>query len=369
MLFRENRAFGTGGVARGVAPLPATFFGAFRTAYLKRHAIDFRRYADPSVDDQEVRGGVWPAIGSPEAAGRVRFKGPFPVVGRSWLFPSPANLSALGEISQPPDSEPVEDMTDLSGLGLRTLQARAFGAEPNEARWLPESALVAYLLDAVRDEPQVTVHLRAGPAGDSVPSSQLFVTETRYGHMRNPVTSRPEDQRLFSLEMLRPVERVTDRGYSVAGWGAVVDHIVAAELPTGSVLLGGRSRRCDLYHATSAPNFDSIRELVTNAARKRRRCLLYLATPAIFRAGWCPSPLPGLTLVAAALGPLGVVGGWDLAKRRPRPSRKIAPAGSVYFYEGEPTEGWPAFVDRLHFESLSDERPEAGFGIGLVGAW
>src|SRR5690606_22723653 len=51
--------------------------------------------------------------------------------------------------------------------------------------------------------------------------------------------------------------------------------------------------------------------------------------------GWRPARLfdapPGSTLVAGSVGRPEVVSGWDLATNKGRPTRRCAPAGSVYF--------------------------------------
>ena len=66
-------------------------------------------------------------------------------------------------------------------------------------------------------------------------------------------------------------------------------------------------------------------------------------TPALFSQGWLPPGiddaklwhLPGATarLVCAAIPRAQVVSGWDLARREPKAAQRVAPTGSVYWFD------------------------------------
>ena len=110
---------------------------------------------------------------------------------------------------------------------------------------------------------------------------------------------------------------------------------------------------------------------------------LTLLTPGIFKAGYRPgwldekligSPpaVPGLTLqlCAAATERWQPHSGWDLAAGRPRPTRKLAPAGSTYWFrilEGADQEA----LGSLWLANVSDEEQDRldGFGLALPSAW
>ncbi len=70
--------------------------------------------------------------------------------------------------------------------------------------------------------------------------------ETRFGHRRDPVTLRPKEEHLSSLQMIRAHDEYKAGAIKSAAWAAVVDGINCAPLGNGSVWLGGRSRRCDI---------------------------------------------------------------------------------------------------------------------------
>ena len=104
------------------------------------------------------------------------------------------------------------------------------------------------------------------------------------------------------------------------------------------------------------------------------RCVLL--TPAAFDAGFRPTagrspllpegPVTG-RLVAAAVGRPITVSGWDLARRRPKPSRRLAPAGSVYWVEvsGEP-DARRTWLEQTWLTNGSDADQDRRDGCGLV---
>jgi CRISPR-associated protein Cmr3 len=120
-----------------------------------------------------------------------------------------------------------------------------------------------------------------------------------------------------------------------------------------------------------------------------RRARLILLTPAIFENGPLPAwngqgwPLGGpvkATISAAAVPRPEVVSGWDLAadngpgkpKGKPKPTRRLAAAGSVYFLDLKGTEQdverwcqdtWLACVS----DDAQDRRD--GFGLAALGVW
>jgi CRISPR-associated protein Cmr3 len=120
-------------------------------------------------------------------------------------------------------------------------------------------------------------------------------------------------------------------------------------------------------------------DIVENIA-KTKHCRLVLLTPASFQQGFAPY-WPGLARhgvtpevrAMVVKRPL-VVSGWDMEKSRPKPSTRLAPAGSVYYLslQGSP-DGIEAWVRDMWFQCISDEQPEQfrndGFGIAVMGAW
>jgi len=110
-------------------------------------------------------------------------------------------------------------------------------------------------------------------------------------------------------------------------------------------------------------------------------CRVVLLTPAFFADGSRPGPLlapsHGVTprLLAGCVPRAQVVSGWDLERGQPKPTRRLAPAGSVYFLTLEGTaDARAAWVDAHWMACVSDEREEFsagrdGFGLLALGVW
>lgn len=108
---------------------------------------------------------------------------------------------------------------------------------------------------------------------------------------------------------------------------------------------------------------------------------LVLATPAAFDAGWAPAwllsgePVPGtgvkLKLVGACVGRGRPISGWSLEDGRagPKPSRRLAPAGSTYFCELTEGSGRELAGAWLHAVSDREQDRKDGFGLALWGRW
>jgi CRISPR-associated protein Cmr3 len=119
---------------------------------------------------------------------------------------------------------------------------------------------------------------------------------------------------------------------------------------------------------------DQIRDCLQTTTRVR----MILATPAIFRKGWLPDlsqePFTKLKLVGASIGRWKAVSGWSLAAingqpRGPKPIRRMASAGSVYFFECEKSAA--AKLTDFWLQPISDDSQERrdGFGLAVWGTW
>lgn len=129
----------------------------------------------------------------------------------------------------------------------------------------------------------------------------------------------------------------------------------------------------------------AVRKRIADTGRSR----LVLLTPAVFEAGalpaWSGAGLPGwsgvrATVRAACTGRAQVVSGWALAPRgsagpaggQPKPTRRLAPAGSVYFLELAGTRAErEAWCDAVWLSTVSDDLADRrdGFGLAALGTW
>lgn len=138
--------------------------------------------------------------------------------------------------------------------------------------------------------------------------------------------------------------------------------------------LGGERRLSGL--TTSKTGFPSPSKDLINAIERNRRVRLVLLTPAIFDLGFRPTHFPDAKLIACAVGRPSVVSGWDHCRTdryprgRPKPSRRCAPAGSVYWLELQPEVDVKRWVDEHWFKNISTHEQDRrdGFGLAVVGA-
>ena len=110
---------------------------------------------------------------------------------------------------------------------------------------------------------------------------------------------------------------------------------------------------------------------------------MVLATPALFDEGWKPGWARGgrppgldarddisLQLVSACVPRWRPVSGWNFeaGKNCAKAVRRLAPAGSVYFFEAR---GAASALARLWLKPVSDGDQDRrdGFGLALWGVW
>jgi len=122
-----------------------------------------------------------------------------------------------------------------------------------------------------------------------------------------------------------------------------------------------------LVEASIVENAISVMAAITT-----RYIKVYLATDGVFQNGFPDLSRLGIsaTLKGMATGKPYMLGGFDMAERRPKPMLKIAPAGSVFYYETDE----PIDVGQFQGRSLSDnindtDYAKQGFGIAFFGNW
>ena len=172
------------------------------------------------------------------------------------------------------------------------------------------------------------------------------------------------------LTFVHAPQKTTINEASELGLLVQTDAPLQASLDT----LGGE-RRAVSWESAASNLLPSCPDAVSEARRGR----LILATPAYFEQGFRPAWVcehPSgvkLRIVGAAVGRPVHASGWDYEKGTPKPSRRLAPAGSVYFFEIEAGDEATIerFVDDIWLRPISDDEQyrRDGFGVALLGAW
>jgi CRISPR-associated protein Cmr3 len=209
-----------------------------------------------------------------------------------------------------------------------------------DGRWISVDSLRSYLSDAPKTL-------------ESVKLSDYYEREAHVGIARSLQTRTVEKSMLYNVNMIR----VKDLKFAIE-----VD-TNGKELHESGLLRLGSHNKTARYNCES---FDTNIPAQIGTVFK-----LYLATPAIFKLGWKPDieDLYGLELLAAAVGGYESIGGYDMKANMPKPMRRAAKAGSVYYYKilNDTSEQRTKIHERLHGKSISEERSNEGFGISFIG--
>ncbi|HEX6076910.1 MAG TPA: type III-B CRISPR module-associated Cmr3 family protein [Micromonosporaceae bacterium] len=338
---RDGRSFDAGvqSVAKAVVPSPTTVAGAVGAAYGARPGAGTDPTERGRAVPREVRGPV--PVERDGTRWSPRFPQPFDVVrddsGQMRRLASPDG-STLGDIA-----------TDLDGIRLLGGHGEA------QPEWWVPSLLRRYLHDGRADE----------NPGDPAP----WLVEHRVGLARDE-NRTAQDGMLYAAEHLRPRGRL--------GFAALCVDAPSAE-PARTVFLGGEGRRAAV-HTPAAEVISGFPDPPGGSQGDfpRGRLLLYLATPAVFAAGWRPSEqdLRGGRLVAAATGPSQVISTARPDRRTGRVGHPrvlwAVPAGSVYYLEFPTDQEAATAAAAWHGRALpqADETLRtAGFGLALTGRW
>lgn len=352
LVVRDGRPFTSSPGARARSlpfPLPQTLAGAIRTHM-----------------------GLAQGLSFPEAAAQVRQAGIRGPLLAEWLenqwqlmAPAPADCVLLSESEAPQlyrlvplrlgQGVQTSLPSALSPVGIPRPQAKSKPLPlPRYWGW---STFNKWLM-----EPSAKAPTRLEDLGHNGPTGEVRT------HLKlNPATQTAEEGFLFQtsgLEFIRKADK-NPRRLALAVW--------VEGAPSGIFPLGGERRLAIWWQQVLAPPeppMGLLEHLVQHQAAR-----VILLTPAAFAAGYLPEgrSLRGASVEAAALGRAVVASGWDLEHQRPKPSRRLVPAGSVYFVR---FPGWsPAqlevWLKEVWMQNLSDALQDQldGYGLAAVGSW
>jgi len=369
LIFRDGRPFDPfpGARARSLEfPFPSTIIGAIRT----RDGLDEK--------------GLFQESRISELMG-ICMKGPLLVeldpqgeITR-WLVPAPADALLLG--SEPgadsrvmlkplvPLQLPEGAQTNLPEplkfpVGLTCRDPRKpFGRPPRYWYW---EFFEQWLLHPQEEEVSLDKLGHSGP----VRESRMHV-----GIKSETGTADEERGALFQTQGLEFTCAMGKKLSETRRLGLAVA-TDASRLKPGLGSLGGERRLA--FWRPSVRELPPVPEELVQKIVEQKSCRLILLTPAYFEKGWKPSWLlkerVGVrpSLKAAALKRYETVSGWDLEKRKPKPTRRLAPAGTVYFLKLEGEEAAVRkWVKSIWLENVSDGEQERrdGFGLAVLGTW
>jgi CRISPR-associated protein Cmr3 len=148
-------------------------------------------------------------------------------------------------------------------------------------------------------------------------------------------------------------------------------------LREGQAVAGGE-RRISFLRQAQGPALPELPAALDLG--KSRLARVVLLTPAIFEGGFAPRAFgEGTKVVGAVVRRQEIISGWDfelerdadgkLKQRGPKPTRRMAPAGSVYWVRLEQNVDTRKWAKGIWMKSVSDHPQDRcdGFGLAVVG--
>jgi CRISPR-associated protein Cmr3 len=195
------------------------------------------------------------------------------------------------------------------------------------------------------------------------------------------------------LEFTHCERKVLSSSRRLAMGVPVAEHVLAENIDEGIAPLGGERRIVTWRRSTKQLPNGCLSKVKVQVANDRA-CRLLLLTPAWFENGsrprWLLNEQHDVTpkLIGIANARAQVISGWDFEKRKPKTTRRLMPAGSVFFLklstkadpETDPAtakaeiEKW---VEYIWMTCISDDAKDGdpnqhrndGFGLGVIGTW
>lgn len=380
LYLRGNKLFGDAG-SYGEAlmpPWPSLAAGALRSRMLADHGIDLAAFAQAGERLPGLSGALHACLGTPQKPGNFRVS-LFTLAYREKdrvqpCFPLPADVvvtaKALDNATYLQPTAPHPKLSSSYPLPQAPLLRTADPAKPQGNLWLNAAGLGAYL----NGEKLGQDHLLRG--------GELWQFDHRLGIALNG------GQRTVAKGMLYTAQTVALNRRDGGNRGRDVGFLVGVDgasglLPENGLLRFGGDGRGAALQAVSPKNLLPAPD--GRRIEQERRFRLVLATPGLFTGGW---RLPGLDagnrwqgpdgctarLVAAAVNRADTISGWDLAQRQPKPAQRVAPVGSVYWFDD--FQGKTEALNKLAAEGFwaigdySDpSRRAEGFNNLLIAAW
>lgn len=379
LLVRDGRPFDASPGSRAQSlpfPLPSTLVGGLRhkAGLDASGAFDHARIAE--ILTLQMRGPLLAEVDAERSSAAIR----------QLLFAAPADALAL-------ESSDQHDALRLLQLAPRELAGAAQTNQPDGLALVgPQQRVAAKVSQAAPlfwHEAQFMAWLVAPQADQTLPGNTVgigaLLRDTRTHVSVQAATQTAREGALFQTRGLEFTWRdggaqqqtgsFTTRRLALV---AALEHDGLPYAPphfTGGLMPLAGERRL-MHWMTIAQHLPDPPTDLFATICATRRARVVLLTPGIFTAGYRP-PLAwergGVIahLHAAAVPRAQVISGWDLARGKPKPTRRMAPAGSVYFVtwpEGAEVAAWLA-ATWMQNVSDSEQDQRDGFGLAALGVW
>ena len=390
LVFRDGRPFGVGtGNRMKVHPwaTASSVIGSLRTFLGLMAGGDFN---EPLVKELKA----------------LSFTGPLPYFDEELYFPAPADiLWQTWDASEPknrdfsalkPEKQRAGSGCNLPGnlhpVMLQDAPKEASKPAKNTPAWWRRDKMIQWLLGAKEFKSRVGED--SLKENNSAFLNALRVEERTHVNI-DPDSGAAKDSMLFSTSGIDFWVKKGCRYESVKiALGVVAEGPFKEQLRAYDVLspLGGERRLAHWQVSHKKDHWEYPAEISEALAKQKVGCgvRMVLATPALFEHGWRPRWLresggcwrgspPGssvvLRLVGVSCGRHEYISGWSYEKGKfgPKPSCRMVPAGSVYFFVVESDNA--GSLKDLWLRSVNDFSPmdtcskNDGYGAALWGLW
>ena len=369
LFFRDSKPFSRGNEHFALSlfpPFPQTLYGAIRTKVLEHLGCDYEEFKKGNLvfknkDKVEEIGleKIKIELGDANNIGTFVLKGPLLFHNNESIYIKlPADVKKVGNRYQ--RLHPFEWKNVEFDLGINNY--------PHFKTEKPAKDVEGYI--SLRKFIDFYIFNNTTLSeNDIIRPGDIYKYERRVGIGVNSETNTTKEGLLYTMLTVRLKD----------GWSLFAKIENLSALPnSGFIKFGGANRVCE-YSAISdnadpfSFYYGEINNLKNIISQTRIFKLIFL-TPALFKKGWLSEKFNNfelqidnlkIKLITAVINKPNIVSGWDLANNKPKPIRKIVPAGSVYYMqllEGTVDE----LFEKLNFINFSDENPNLGFGLTLI---
>lgn len=345
LFFRDGRPFDASTSATSGLPQPQTLAGALRTALMQNLRCDFGK-----LNSDLERGAPLDAALADQGAdlgaiAGLSVRGPWLAKDGAPLLPAPLQLHREKHGRALHLLTPLRD--DLPGW------RETAAPEWERPLWVPTEAVTEPAGGFITLKGMAEVLKGRPPAADALLSGAcLYGIDRRVGLAIKGDTLTGEDAMLYGVGFLRLRDGVS----FVAELDGLTAPLRKALDAQQVIAWGGEGRRVRVRITDGALPWPAPPD---TPASDQGGTVLVLTAPAFLDGGWRGA---GWRPLAAAVRDPVPVSGWDLARRQPKPTRFAVPAGSVFFFAGDPPG------DLAHGLGSAEDR-RLGYGCVLKGVW
>lgn len=365
LFFRDSKPFGRGSehFTKSIFPPSSqTLYGALRTKVLEDLCCDYEEFKKGNFvfKNQELVNKIGlekikEEIGTVDKIGNFTLKGPFLLYDGDIFLKLPADVKKVGEENS--EKYKILHPFNWSNFNIQTdFEINNYPHIITDEPIKDEEGYISLV--------EFTKYLLCEEIKDIKKSKEIFDYEMRTGIGVNPDTNLTKEGMLYTMGFVR-----LNKNWSLC---AEIENLsILSE--SGLIKFGGMNRICEYTKLKDNPfkfYFNEI-DKIKNLIEKSKIFKIILLTPALFNNGWISDKFEQIDgikikLLSAVIGRPENISGWDLAKNKAKPLRRLVPAGSIYYFELL-EGGVGELFEKLNFVNFSDENSNLGFGLTLIG--